>query len=594
MGSEDRLNHLAASSTGPVILSEGGGEGVSEGSAIGHSLRTQILRSRPPVPLAQDDGAWWRTRPIFVLIALIAATLQAEESSLTVRPRVVQLGDPIEIQVQLEGSFARIDTFDIPADGVRLRGSPSVSSEYYWIGRRASRRKTFRYHATASRAGTARVGPIMISDREGKQLVLPAVEIEVRAEIEGLSSPSEIGADIERAARERIFIFAEATPMRPWEGQQVMVTWYLYTAEPVQDLELGEKPLLEDFWTEELPVESRRSSEVEIGGRRYRKIPIRRVALFPLRSGRLTIGQFEIIAHVVEPLPDVFGGFSRFEGRLTRIRRRSSAMQIDVVPMPAGRAVDAVGTFRLSCGQPVVGADGPLSIDVTVSGSGNLRAAAAPRFVAPVDANVDVEENEMLVDREASAVIMNRSWRFLLFPHGSGELRIPSIELVTFDPASGGRRTLTCGESTAFVRKADPLQVAATDVVQAADPPAWWRTFDRETIAVAGSAMLLVVLLLVIGRRRSRFDRKELQSLLSIDDPVELRRSIHEAVARRGIVATTLLTERSELGDAFRSVSSWIEIRSKEMLTGDASCRDLRKRLAELLSRLDSDGRGDS
>ena len=92
------------------------------------------------------------------------------------------------------------------------------------------------------------------------------------------------------------------------------------------------------------------------------KMPIRRVVLFPLRSGLLEIGS----------------PFGLFEGSLTEISVASAPVTINTRPVPAGAAVAATGDLALRCVNPVQENGGPVVIDAVLNGKGNLRAAAPP------------------------------------------------------------------------------------------------------------------------------------------------------------------------------------------------------------------------
>src|SRR5439155_6812078 len=92
----------------------------------------------------------------------------------------------------------------------------------------------------------------------------------------------------------------EADKTSVFAGEEVVVTWNLYNASAVQQYAISEIPKLEDFWTEELDVRGEQPQQVLLAGMAVQKVPIRRVALFPLRSGTLTVPPMGVNASIMK------------------------------------------------------------------------------------------------------------------------------------------------------------------------------------------------------------------------------------------------------------------------------------------------------
>src|SRR5205085_2865580 len=75
--------------------------------------------------------------------------------------------------------------------------------------------------------------------------------------------------------------------------------------------------------------------QLNVGGQFAQKLVIRRVALFPLRSGTLTIEPMAVNAAVMRRT-NGFDPFGIFEGTLVEVRARSAPLRIDVRPLPSG------------------------------------------------------------------------------------------------------------------------------------------------------------------------------------------------------------------------------------------------------------------
>jgi hypothetical protein len=196
-------------------------------------------------------------------------------------------------------------------------------------------------------------------------------------------------------------------------------------------------------------------------------------------------------------------------------------------------------------------------VEARLSGRGNLRAAAAPRWERAPDAEVQVEDGGVAVDRTHEVAVMRRSWKYLLFPRQPGAMKIPPLITNTFSPTPVARQTLRC-------------EAAAIDVVTA--PPVVERPAQRVTtsmsshnarrwlIGIALVAVVAVAALVLMRRRRNVADRAA--ALIDERSPAEVRAAINEMLIDRHLDPDVLLREPSERGEsyrAFRSIADAIE-----------------------------------
>src|SRR5207248_1280824 len=120
-----------------------------------------------------------------------------------------------------------------------------------------------------------------------------------------------------------------------FEGEEVIVTWTLYNATSVQQYAIAEIPKLEDFWTEELNVRGEQPQQVLLDGMAMQKLPIRRVALFPLRSGSLTVPAMGVNASIMKRIR-TGSPFDLFEGMEVDVHRRSAPLSLHARAIPPG------------------------------------------------------------------------------------------------------------------------------------------------------------------------------------------------------------------------------------------------------------------
>ncbi|HVT05702.1 MAG TPA: hypothetical protein VHL58_20290, partial [Thermoanaerobaculia bacterium] len=403
------------------------------------------------------------------------------------------------------------------------------------------------------------------------------------------SAPSDALDELRTSGGDQILLSAEVSSQDAWEGEELLVTWYLYSAESVRGFNVTTNPVLRDFWSEEIPIDDHRATEIIANGQPMMKIAVRKVALFPLHAGTLAIPPLELVAQLVRARDDVFGMGGIFEGNVVEIRRRSQELQVNVKAVP--EEVDAVGDFSIRCTKPAAPVTGPVKVEVTVNGRGNLRSARAPAWERALDGAVEVEELATRVDRSSDDVRMSRTWRFVIFPAHDGSFTIPSLRFRAFDPRTGTTKILRCeGGVTTVNRPAAAMSAQSPRQMPPSRPAVGRRWLFPAAVATLGTVILIP---LYRRRRRSPVDDHELASLMAlVHDPRELRRALYALVVERGLRSNDLFHDPSELGERFRYLHSWIDLLEKEPdAAGKKPEKELRRRAAEFLWELRQGGK---
>jgi hypothetical protein len=515
---------------------------------------------------------------IAFLLLLIALPLAA--SDLQVDKRTLSSDDTLTITLTLTDAFASAENIQLPLQNLVVDGSPSVSSEFSWINGQSSRRKVLRYAAHAVHAGAALVGPLSLRGADGQIETLAPLSIQVLPDLAaGSNDPIRILHELAATGRDLIFVIADADKSSVFTGEQVIVTWTIYNATNVQQHGIAQMPKLADFWVEELDIRGQTAQQVFLGGVAMQKLVIRRVALFPLHSGTLTVDPLGIEAQIMKPL--TFGNpFRLFEGSVADVNRHSSPLAIEARPIPAGPPVAAVGDIALQCETPVQKNGGPVAIDVIMTGAANLRAAPPPSFAQHPDGSIQIAEGAVSVQRREEAV-MTRRWRFLIFPATSGMFVIPPLTARTLTPAGVGRE-LRCEQRALIVEAAD----AAT--MQPHAPPASGSApveAARQSLPFIAIAAAILILLAIAWPRiaRARAIRRDTRALLR-ETPAETRVAVDEWLPARGIDPVAILRETSDRGDAYRALRSLLDGAERDRLIADPE--DIRGRVRDLVASL--------
>ena len=501
-----------------------------------------------------------------IVIVLIAFSLGANE--LTVDTRTVKMNDLITVTVSLEGAFAGNDFVDVPLQNLVFVGEPSVSSEFSWINGDVIRRKVFRYRARPLAPGAARVGPVDLDAEGGQTRQLPAIAIDVVADrASATNDAGQIMRELVAAGREPFFVVAEVEKQTVFVGEPVVITWVMYTSSAVQQWQVVEVPKLADFWSEEL-TRNETPERLYLADVMVQRLPVRRVALYPLRSGKLRVEGMTVEAAIMRRIRG--GPFSSFEGALADASFISAPVDLDVKPVPQGPPVDAVGDFVLTCEAPAQQGKGPVVVRVSLAGRGNVRAAPAPRFERGVAGTLQVEGGAVTVDRDGQTGEMTRRWNFLIFPAEAGPMEVPALSLRTFAPGTGTRRELRCASAFVDVVAAVPQSGGA-----AAPPPQVRRAFPWRGV-IAGAAVLAALLLVVPRVLRELALRREARELVRDATPAQIRARMEERFRID-------VREASDRGDAWRSLRSLLEAAERERDIAAGAEGEILRRVREVL-----------
>lgn len=472
----------------------------------------------------------------------LAATAAAG-STLTVDKRVLSVDDALTITLTLDDNLADADAPTIPLQNLAIDGGPSVANSFQWINGQSSRQKVLRWSAHPLAPGNALIGPVVVRGSGGQIETLRQIAVEVLPDrAMQLTDPAAILHELLATERDPIFILPGVDRKEVYAGEEVVVTWVLYNGANVEQLGFSEMPKLPEFWTEELDVRNEQPQQVNLGGTVVQRVPIRRVALFPLRSGTLEVPPLAINGAIMRHVRGAGDPMGMFEGTLVEVHRRSSPLTITARSLPPGAPVVAVGDVTMSCATPVQQNGGPVVVDVTLAGRANLRAVPPPRFTKAVDGSVQIVDVKVSVDRTREEVSMTRRWRYLLFPNARGMFSVPPLTTPILTPA-GERRELRCEERLLPVERAaepEPAPPPRRNVAAA---------LHDARIPIAAACALLLVMAFSAPRVQRAWRIRAAATEVESGD-------VEAWIAARGIDPHLLAREPSDRGDAYRALLS--------------------------------------
>lgn len=240
---------------------------------------------------------------------------------------------------------------------------------------------------------------------------------------------------------EAFFVQVEVDKTEVYEGEQVTVSWYIYTRGQMETLDRVKFPDLRGFWKEIIEeVPTIQFSEEIVNGVPYRKALLASHALFPIKAGTATIDEYKIKSKVRTP-SQMFGF-----GEAREYTKSSQRVSIKVKPLPTeGRPSNfsgAVGDFeiRASTDNPQVPANQPFSLKVRFEGMGNAKLIELPAIQWPEGLEVYDTKSDSKFFKNGRSY---KQFEVLVIPRKEGALEIPAISVSTFDPRTGKYVTKT-------------------------------------------------------------------------------------------------------------------------------------------------------
>ncbi|MBP3511996.1 MAG: BatD family protein [Prevotella sp.] len=390
----------------------------------------------------------------------------------------------------------------------------------------SSRTITYTYVLYANKKGSFTIPAASIYVGK-KKLTSNSVRVNVGGGASGNSSRQ--GAPRSHSSSRRIsgsdlFIKVSASKSRVHEQEPILLTYKVYTLVDLTQL-TGKMPDLKGFHTQEIQLPQQKNFKIEtFNGRPYKTVTWSQYVMFPQMTGKLEIpsitfnGVVALQDRSVDPFEAFFNGGSGYVEVKHSLKAPGVSLQVDPLPArPAGFS-GGVGVLDMSAtvSASSVKTNEPVTIRVTVSGTGNLKLIKAPVVKFPKDFDTyDVkttDKTKLTVNGVEGSVV----YEYLAVPRNQGQFKIPAVEFIYYDVKTDSYRTLKSDAFTLDVDK-NPKDASAGggagvgtgiqqdmdirdiryDSVDTGDGIGWWSTEYKMTMGL----FVLLFIALAVARR---------------------------------------------------------------------------------------------
>jgi hypothetical protein len=401
------------------------------------------------------------------VVSLLALALVAAAQDVRVEANVsaqrVGIEDVLELTVSISGGEADFDPELPDLDGFRV-GGRSTSSQIQIVNGRMSSTYAYVYQLLPQKEGSFTIGAVTVTSGGEAHRTRP-IDVEVVSgsvvprRPRGFGSPFDPlgGMPSRRPApqvqSDDVFVRAEVSKQSVYQGEQLVLTYWLYSPYVPLGIQVEDDPPLSGFWVEEVePSPNRTGERRTVGGKPVIAFPVKTRVLFPTSSGNLAVPPLTLSTSFRLTTGDPFDAFFARSSEPITVRSQPISIQVSALP-EAGRAPEfsgAVGDYELEANlnKNQVNAGDPVTLTLAIAGRGNLRSVEAPEL--PELKGFRRFDPKMAEKSRAgpSGFEGEKSWEYVLVPESGGVKEIGPWRFQYFDPKAKKYVTASVGPLT--------------------------------------------------------------------------------------------------------------------------------------------------
>jgi hypothetical protein len=397
------------------------------------------------------------------MLLLPAGPLLAQDQKFTAQVSQTQVGtgEAFEISFSIKGNAERFSPPEF--EGFQVVSGPNVSQSMTSINGSMSVSSSYSFVLVPVKAGTYSIGAASVVIG-GRRYTTGAIEIRVvkgrpvpqggsgnnggrTPEAEDLGNEP-LPADISKS----LFLRSQISKSTAYQGEQVVLTYKLYTRAGIVDSRVDKLPDLNGFWNEDVKPQQQTQWRVETyKGLKYHVADVKKTILFAEHSGKIVINPFEMTFIVRLPSASAGDIMDQFFGSYKDVKysAKSLPIELNVKPLPeAGKPAGfngAVGKFSVAANldKKELKANEALNYKVKIAGSGNLKLLQPLTINFPPDFEKYDPKTNDFITAGASSVTGSREYAYLLIPRHQGSFDIEPLHFSYFNPESGKYVELT-------------------------------------------------------------------------------------------------------------------------------------------------------
>lgn len=422
---------------------------------------------------------------LFITLIITGMAVSGQETRLVMSaPNAVSVGDQFRLTFNISQRGENLTLPELEGFDVLMGPSFSSSTSIQIINGKTSQSSDYAYTfiLRAKQEGTFTVRPGSI-EVDGKVYQSNALTIQVvkgqpqtQGTQQGATGGQEQMAETPTGniSKTDLFIRLELSRYQAYKGQQIIATVKLYANPnmPLAGFEEVNLPTFEGFYTQDIDIPQQINFKREVFNDRIYQVGIlKKTVIFPQQTGAITIKPFNMTVVVQQRVrqrsffDDFFAGVQNVRAKLTSDPVTISSKELPGAP--AGFS-GGVGDFKVSSelSQTDVTTNDAVTLKLNISGTGNIRLIQPPKLNLTGDFEVYDPNSTDNVKASDAGLTGTKTVEYLFQPRYEGTYKIPALEFVSFNPATGQFQRQTTQEYTLRVKKGagDPT----TEVIRSA------------------------------------------------------------------------------------------------------------------------------
>ena len=350
----------------------------------------------------------------------------------------VRVGERAVLSVVLEGDVNTNTTVDLPDLSPHFRvedqAGPNVSSSMSIINGKVNRKVSlqYQYYLMAVKAGRFTI-PRMTYHQGAQSYYTSPIQVEIydaqSAADAGPASAKSWAPDSDP------YLKLELDKTEAYVGEQIKAGWYLCFQRNLFNLKLGNQPQFAPFKALELEKVNRLAPvEKTLKNMPWNVAFLQSLALYPINSGKATIGSLELRFQSQGGQHDFFG---MPIGQMESVA--SDPVSVTVKPLPEPAPADftgAVGKFEVktSVARTEARVNEGIHLIVEITGDGNPDYVLEPKMLMPPEFEIYPPEVKNETEAREGRLFARKKFDYLLVAKKDGDFTLPEVSLRYFDP----------------------------------------------------------------------------------------------------------------------------------------------------------------
>ena len=373
----------------------------------------------------------------FVLFLPSLVTSQSVKFYINSDRDKVAVGETFLLEAVLENGDARaIQMPDVSP--FKIVQGPSTSTSISIINGKRSATMSYQYMLLAVSKGKFTLGPATVKNGnkeiKSNTLTITVVDADKSQSISGLDGSKETLIRLE-VSDEKVYI-----------GQQLVVSYVLYTRQNLESYNFLNEPEYEGFYAQPLNDFREQAQRKTINGKEYHRQVLRKVLLFPQKVGKYSFGPVNVSLDI----PVDNGRSSFFFRDVKKEQTQTNVLKINVESLPDNAPESFSGgvgefTMQSSISKNTATTDESLVLTMTIEGDGDAKIVQAPKLkkyngIESYEPSVIKDETYTNGDR----LRVVKTFEYILVPT-KDTIYSFSPEFSYYSPASGKYETIISG-----------------------------------------------------------------------------------------------------------------------------------------------------